>query len=251
MDSESDSDDDDYYPPTRVEHAVRTLLNNPQALCAGSTSQFIYYKHNRTLYKLGPFGEMHGIAGTFAYRKRLLEFTRYEDTATMAEEKHFLKNYTIPFVQLDIYHTIVIISHDTNTYDKKKLLIPGNSKISTVPFKIDYLIKEPELLHAYTKDNISDNIFKTRVLTNHVFSDTYKLFSLASKGKLQSSCASKRINTDEDKQYPLVKEPSIVVKDKDGNQRTLNSNEIVDVLSKQQTKISELLKIIKEKDQNT
>jgi glycosyltransferase involved in cell wall biosynthesis len=28
-------DDDDYYPPERVEHAVDMLTKNPQALCAG------------------------------------------------------------------------------------------------------------------------------------------------------------------------------------------------------------------------
>ena len=35
-------DDDDYYPPERVEHAVDTLLSNPQALCAGSSEIYIY-----------------------------------------------------------------------------------------------------------------------------------------------------------------------------------------------------------------
>ena len=30
-------DDDDYYPPERVSHAVEVLQNNPTALCAGSS----------------------------------------------------------------------------------------------------------------------------------------------------------------------------------------------------------------------
>ena len=30
-------DDDDYYPPERVSHAVEMLTNNPSALCAGSS----------------------------------------------------------------------------------------------------------------------------------------------------------------------------------------------------------------------
>ena len=242
-------DDDDYYPPKRVEHAVKTLLKNPQALCAGTTTQFIYYKHNKTLYTLGPFGESHATAGTFAYRRKLLELTRYQDTATMAEEKHFLKNYTIPLVQLDIYNTIIIISHDTNTYDKKKLLIPGNDKIRMVPFTIDHLIKDPQMLEAYTKDIVSEKTQKSRMLMNNVFSDTHNLFSLASKDnsvveedspkqkvKSSTTCESSTTGT------------NIVVKDKNGNQRTLNSNEVVDVLSKQQKKISELLKIIMQKD---
>ena len=32
-------DDDDYYPPERVSHAVETLKENPKALCAGSSSK--------------------------------------------------------------------------------------------------------------------------------------------------------------------------------------------------------------------
>ena len=37
-------DDDDYYPPERVSHAVDTLRLNPKALCAGSSEMFIYFK---------------------------------------------------------------------------------------------------------------------------------------------------------------------------------------------------------------
>ena len=70
------------------------------------------------MYKFGPYGPNHATAGTFAFRKELLQQTRYEEGAALAEEKHFLKNYTIPFVQLDPMKTIVISGHSTNTVDK-------------------------------------------------------------------------------------------------------------------------------------
>ena len=38
-------DDDDYYPPERISHAVSTLQKNPKALCAGSSTMYIYFKH--------------------------------------------------------------------------------------------------------------------------------------------------------------------------------------------------------------
>ena len=38
-------DDDDYYPPDRVSHAVDKLMENKQALCAGSSEIYIYFKH--------------------------------------------------------------------------------------------------------------------------------------------------------------------------------------------------------------
>jgi len=115
-------DDDDYYPPERVSHAIETLQNNPQALCAGSSEMYIYFKHIHKMYQFGPYGPNHATAATFAFRRELLNMTSYEETAALAEEKHFLKNYTIPFVQLNPLKTILVFSHIHNTFDKKILL---------------------------------------------------------------------------------------------------------------------------------
>jgi len=74
------------------------------------------------MYQCGPYGPNHATAGTFAFRRELLNQTRYEDHAALAEEKAFLKNYTIPFVQLDPMKSILVFSHNHNTFDKRKLL---------------------------------------------------------------------------------------------------------------------------------
>ena len=115
-------DDDDYYPPQRISHAVERLKATPTALCAGSSEIYIYFKHINKLYQFGPYGPNHSTAGTFAFKKELLDITSYENGAALAEEKHFLKNYTIPFVQLDPLKTILVFSHEHNTFDKRKLL---------------------------------------------------------------------------------------------------------------------------------
>ena len=115
-------DDDDYYPPQRVEHSVDTLMKNPHALCAGSSEIYIYYRHIEKMYQSGPFGDTHATAGTFAFRKKLLNITSYDETAALAEERSFLKEYTIPFVQLDPMKTILVFAHDHNTFDKKNML---------------------------------------------------------------------------------------------------------------------------------
>jgi hypothetical protein len=115
-------DDDDYYPPERVSHAVDKLMANRNAMCAGSSELYIYFKHIQTMYKCGPYGPNHATAGTFAFRTDLLKESRYQDNACLAEEKHFLKDYTVPFVQLDPMKTILVFSHIHNTFDKKKLL---------------------------------------------------------------------------------------------------------------------------------
>ena len=115
-------DDDDYYPPDRVTHAVDRLRARPNALAAGSSVVYIYFNDIDTLYQFGPYGPNHATAGTFAFKRKLLEQTRYDDDAEIAEEKAFLKNYTVPFAQLDPRKCILVFAHQYNTFDKRKLL---------------------------------------------------------------------------------------------------------------------------------
>ena len=121
-------DDDDYYPPERVSHAVETLLANKTALCAGSSELYLYFKHIQTMYQCGPYGPNHATAGTFAFKRELLAITKYNESACIAEEREFLKEYTIPMVQLDPLKTILVFSHEHNTFDKRKLLDGKNNK---------------------------------------------------------------------------------------------------------------------------
>ena len=61
-------DDDDYYPPERISHAVEKLMDNKQALCAGASEIYIYFKHIQKMIQFGPYGPNHATAGTFAFR---------------------------------------------------------------------------------------------------------------------------------------------------------------------------------------
>ena len=136
-------DDDDYYPPDRVEHAVERLLENPQALCAGSSEIYIYFKHIKRMIQFGPYGQTHATAGTFAFRAELLKTSKYEEHAALAEERAFLKNYTVPFVQLDPMKTILCFSHEHNTFDKRRLLESGyNEFMKESPKKVEDFIKK-------------------------------------------------------------------------------------------------------------
>jgi hypothetical protein len=47
-----------------------------------------------------PVCSNHSTAGTFAFKRELLDITKYDDVAAVAEEKAFLKDYTIPFIQI-------------------------------------------------------------------------------------------------------------------------------------------------------
>ena len=147
-------DDDDYYPPTRVSHAVEMLTKNPDALCAGASEIYIYFKHIQKLYQFGPYGPNHATAGTFAFKRQLIHIQKYNEEASLAEEKEFLNDYKIPFVQLDPKHVILVFSHIHNTFDKKKLLEGNinNKYVKESDKSIDYFINEPDLKHFFMNE---------------------------------------------------------------------------------------------------
>jgi glycosyltransferase involved in cell wall biosynthesis len=144
-------DDDDYYPPNRISHAVESLMKST-ALCAGSSRVHVYFDHINQIIEFGPYGPNHATAGTFALKRELLKHTSYEESATMGEEKHFLKNYTIPMVQLDPMKTILVVSHLHNTFDKKKLLRPS-SVVRGTTLQMSDFIQEPDILDFFKHIN--------------------------------------------------------------------------------------------------
>ena len=126
-------DDDDYYPPTRIEHAVNMLLDNPSCRIAGCLQLPIYYNSKNEIYLAGPYGNNRITAATFAFYKDLLDITRYNETSCISEEGAFLNNYTIPIIPLDPLKTILVFSHTYNTIDKEELLEQTN-EISSNPY---------------------------------------------------------------------------------------------------------------------
>ena len=145
-------DDDDYYPPDRVKHAVESLRDS-KALCAGSSEMYIYFKHINKMYKFGPYGPNHATAATFAFKKELLKQTKFDENSSVAEERKFLKDYTIPFVQLDSKKSILVFSHIQNSFDKKELLkqMP-NPNIHETTLQPHDFVKETDILKFFMED---------------------------------------------------------------------------------------------------
>ena len=187
-------DDDDYYPPERVSHAVATLLNHRKRKTgiklAGSSEMCIYFKPEnlRTgelrakhcaphpssepfpldpldppnpgrgqMVQFGPYGPNHATAATFAFWKELLTDLNlaYDETACLAEERAFLRGYTVPMAQLDPMKVILVFSHEHNTFDKRMLLKNmghANSGMRVSANEVTDFIKEPDLLRFYMHD---------------------------------------------------------------------------------------------------
>ena len=137
-------DDDDYYPPERVSHAVEMLQKNEKALCAGASEIYLYFKTMGKMIQAGPYGPNHATAGTFAFKTELLKDTKYNDNAALAEERAFLKDYTVPFVQLDPMKTILVFSHEHNTFDKREMFKTAHPDFfKESPKTVDMFIRRP------------------------------------------------------------------------------------------------------------
>jgi hypothetical protein len=105
------------------------------------------------MYKFGPYGPNHSTAATFAFRRELLSVTKFDETSCVAEEKKFLKDYTIPFAQLDSKKCILVFSHTQNSFDKKELLVQApNQFVTESKFVPADFVNEKDVLQFFMED---------------------------------------------------------------------------------------------------
>lgn len=227
-------DDDDYYPPDRISHAVQKLESSPDALCAGSSEIYIYFKHIQKMVQCGPYGPNHATAGTFAFKSKLLKITRYEDRAALAEERAFLKDYTIPFVQLDPLKSILVFSHEHNTFDKRKMLDNPHP---------DYLKESPKTVEMFIKNKNEQPIYDFFMKNIDGLLENYepglpkmKPDVLVQIKEIEASRA-KMIEEEMEKQK---QNGPIMLQQADGKSLQLTNGQVVDIVQKQQKQIQEL-----------
>ena len=230
-------DDDDYYPPQRVSHAVNMLLTHPNALCAGASEIYIWFKHIQKMFQFGPYGPNHATAGTFAFKRELLKDHKYDDHAALAEEKAFLKNYSVPFVQLEPKKTILVFSHIHNTFDKKKLLENGENQYQkTSPRTVDEFVKEEDMKEFYM--NTIDGLLQN-----------YKPGDPSNKPDVL-----KQIKEIEEERKKMMQQQQNngggqIMINQDGKQVPLNNQQIVQIMQKQQEQLQHFAKMLQEKDE--
>jgi len=147
-------DDDDYYPPERVRHAVETLTDNSLHDIAGCDNVYIYFgKPEYQTYQIGPYQDYHATAATFAYRRCFLDEHKYDDEKAYGEESSFLNDFTVPLVKLNSKKTIIVFSHSLNTIDKRFIF---NNKEHHKVKQVDKDITEIITNKKY-KDFVVDN----------------------------------------------------------------------------------------------
>lgn len=217
-------DDDDYYPPDRISHSVDKLVNS-NALCAGASELYIWFNTLNKMYKFGPYGPNHATAGTFAFKRKLLESSEYEDSAVLAEEKHFLKNYTVPFIQLDPLKTILVFSHEQNTFDKRRLIDPNNPYCKESALKVNHFVKSEEMRNFYMKE-------LNELIQNYEEGDI--------KNKPEVLEEIKRRDEMREQMARQNQPMQVTINNPDGTKRILNQNEIVEALKFKTEEVNKL-----------
>ena len=163
-------DDDDYYPPCRVSHAVETLIRNGTPL-VGSSKMFMYFSKDGSIYQLGPYRDNHGTAATMGYTK---EYTKTHDFGDghYAEEGVFTEGWKHPMAQLDPMKTVLALSHSDNTIEKTMFLEERYGHIGRTvhetPLKLENFInrgQEGDVFNFYSGLSYE---YKTNEYTNEV-----------------------------------------------------------------------------------
>jgi len=247
-------DDDDYYPPDRISHAVKRLQSAPNALCAGSSELYCFFKDINKMYKFGPYSQTHSTAGTFAFKRKLLSITKYDEDACLAEEKQFLHDYTIPFVQLDPMKTILVFAHDQNTFDKRNLLKNQNPFVNESKLAVTDFVSDKILIDLYI-NTIPEEIANYSPGRPEMKPDVIK--QMAKMTKERNEMAQQQQQQQQQMQpqnnselNPADQLTQVIVQQDDGTPRQLTTAEVVNILEEQQNKINELSALLMKRDQH-
>jgi glycosyltransferase involved in cell wall biosynthesis len=282
-------DDDDYYPPQRVSHAVNMLMTHPKAICAGSSEIYIYFKHIDQMVQFGPYGPKHATAGTFAFKRELLKEHKYNDTAALAEEKSFLKDYTVPFVQLEPLKTILVFSHEHNTFDKKTLLDNRHPQyVKDSDKRVEDFIKEEDLKEFYMneievllkdydagkpemKPDVLKQIQEIKVEREAMMKKMQQQQmqqQMQNGNQIMGNINGKNVPLNNEQIVNILRQQQETIKqlqgeinnlqnnqrsrikcDVDGEEKILSNEEIVNIMKKQELSIKELVSKLEEKDE--
>lgn len=144
-------DDDDYYPPDRIAHVVHSFRANSRMNLCGSSKMFMYFMDDKSIWQFGPAAHPnHATFGTMAYRRSYAQKTMCNPDLVHAEEIDFTRAYTEPMLQLDSKKVMLVICHDANTVDKRRMRT-DNPLMKRTALKLRDFITNSKHREYYTK----------------------------------------------------------------------------------------------------
>jgi len=115
-------DDDDFYPPQRIQVSVVALQKNTEHIITGCEIMTVFLTIENVLMDVGPYGTNHATAATYLFRASAAEGRRFLETANKAEEGTFTRDWTLPMIMLPTKDILLVIGHAQNTVNKSEIL---------------------------------------------------------------------------------------------------------------------------------
>jgi hypothetical protein len=170
-------DDDDYYPITRVKHAVDNLIKSKR-LIAGCSKLYLYDYDMNALIQSKGHGQFHSTNACMAYKKEYIKNHTYA-SVNCGEEPSFTNNFSEQLIQLEPEHCVYASSHNNNTFNKRELItaafiIPdrcsfiGIDKLITDYIPVNILTRYQSIFLS-TKDNENDLVFLAGSFTVNIW----------------------------------------------------------------------------------
>ena len=136
-------DDDDFYFPRYVEHAVEVLSRPDSVGIAALDTAYIFYPIRWSLELSGPWREAWPGA-SFCYTREYARTHQFHTTATSGEEWLFTDWHRIIPDKLDPEQTMIVTSHARNCSNKNNLV--GRKSAAT---RLEDHVTHPTSLHFY------------------------------------------------------------------------------------------------------
>lgn len=170
----------------------------------------------------------------------------------MAEEREFLKNYTVPFVQLDPLKTILVFSHEHNTFDKRTLLenMSENQYIKYSTKSLRDFIKDEDVIKFFVED-LEDKLKAYEPGNINMKPDVLKQMKVL---EIKKKEIEKKMMEERQKNTQLLNESTrgamgatatgaIVLREEGKPPRELNHSEVVEMLTTQQKQLSQMVNL--------
>jgi glycosyltransferase involved in cell wall biosynthesis len=114
-------DDDDFYPPQRIQKSVEALEKEAKYDIVGCEIMPVFIVKDNVLVEVGPYGPNHATASVWVFRSSTAEKRKFNNSDVRAEEGNFTRDWTLNMKMIPHKDAILVIGHSRNTVSKEMI----------------------------------------------------------------------------------------------------------------------------------
>ena len=114
-------DDDDYYPPQRIQKSVEALEAESQYDIVGCEIMPVFIAKDNVMVEVGPYGANHATASVWVFRTSITDNRNFFDGDVKSEEGNFTRDWTLSMKMIPHKDAILVIGHSRNTVSKEMI----------------------------------------------------------------------------------------------------------------------------------